>query len=139
MACSFSSVLDLTYRTSSTPPVPVARMMPQLHVTPPLWLHSDCLSFHPLGRRISHDAFYRDQIVDKHGEDEGRHDRSGRRSHDGDLIGVVGSGPRFSSGFIVSLLKNCRFNRSYTFTQQSRLEELQDYSEIIGFSVENPQ
>lgn len=54
-----------------------------------------CFFLSPLGGRVSHEAFYRGRIVDKHREaDKGRRNRNRRYAHDGDLLGIVGSAPR---------------------------------------------
>lgn len=55
-----------------------------------------CLSLPPLGGGVSYEALYRGGIVDKRREvDKGRRHRNRRYAHDGDLLGIVGSGPAF--------------------------------------------
>lgn len=51
-----------------------------------------CFFLPPPGGRVSHEAFYRGRIVDKHREaDKGRPNGHRRYAHDGDFLGIGGS------------------------------------------------
>lgn len=88
-----------------------------------------CLLLPPLGGRVSYEALFRGWTVDKLREvDKGRRYRNGRYTHDGDLLGIVGSASAFSSISIASPFRNHLSRPGWNTPVQSRNKSRHDRS-----------